>query len=1371
MIRSFGFLILTFALLVSDAHAQQVNFRHLGIDDGLSQNAVFSILQDQKGFLWFGTKDGLNRYDGREFVVYQHNPFDSTTISDPYVTELLEDSLGRIWLGTVNGDLNLFDRKTERFHRIPLQSGENQKLFTSRVIALEEGITGEIWMGTNGDGLVRVTPSQSPERKFIHTRYTYDPKNENGLPDNTVYGIHSDQNGRVWFGTNHGLSFYKPESDSFTHFDFDVLRSDSSLIGDDKKINVIYEDSQGIFWLGAKSGVIHFEPATGEYEYYPNRYESDRYGWGTVNHIETDGNGHLWLGTGAGLMHFDTVKKRYTYFQNDPFDPTSLSYDLITSLHIDNTGILWIGTAGQGISIMDPYSNRFTKLEKKPDPASRISGFSVRDIFEDDRGIVWLSTHVLFRWDRENGELTSFEASSSEPDLFGNTGSYSMIQTPDENIWAATSRGLFEYNPGNGSSRLFTYEPGDTSGLLYKEVNGLLLGHDNTIWIASRTHLSKMTDRERGVFKHFRFNPAHSQKLMMRPPMIQDNLGMLWVGTAEGLLSFDPEEEIFTHYRNDPSRRNSLSNNNVLSLLEDPAEPESIIWVGTSGGLNKMNRETGKFEHFTEEDGLPNEVIYGVLPDDSGNLWISTNQGLSRFDPVNDTFQNFDVTDGLQSNEFNTGAYFKSSSGELFFGGIEGLNYFYPDQIENNPHVPPIVLTSLHLENELITYRARPDILDAAISEASQILLSYREDVVTFEFAALSYSAPQKNRYAYKLEGYNEEWIESGNLASATYTNLPHGEYIFRIKGTNNDGLWNEEGASVALIVTPPWWHTWWAYSGYLLLFFAGLYLVRRYELKKFNLQNQLELEKVQTETLRNLDQLKSQFFANISHEIRTPLTLITGQVEHLLSTDLKSTDRERLRMISKNSERLLILINQLLSLSKLEAGKMEMQKEPGDLAAFINNILFSFQSLADSKEITLHFEAQPESIISEYDPDKMEQVFMNLISNAIKFTENGGKLSVSLDMKDPGTVRIVIEDTGIGIPESLLPYIFDRFYQVDQTSTRGFEGTGIGLALVHELIEMHDGEIMVESEVDVGTRFIILLDAAESEVLAHQTNHFQEMMSETLIDSSSRVSEPEFEPVQSDKDSVQRELIIVIEDHPDVRAFIVDQLKDQYIILEASNGEEGLSVSQNEIPDLIITDLMMPNMDGYQFTSEIRNDEKTSHIPIIMLTAKGAVEDKIEGLETGVDAYITKPFNIRELRVRVRALLEQRKKLRKQFREATVIKPSDITDAVVDQTFLEKAIDVVESNIGDEGYKVEDFANHMNMSISQLNRKLNALVDQPAGQFIRSIRLQRAEELLKKTQKTVAEICYMVGFNDQSYFSRAFKKQFGHSPSEIRKS
>lgn len=1363
--------ILLFCFLFSgQAFAQELSFRHLSIDDGLSQNAVFSIIKDSQGFIWFGTKDGLNRYDGRNFVVYQHNPFDSTTISDAYVAKLLEDKSGRIWTGALSGDLNILDRETDIFCELPMRNSEGEKVIGNEITDIEEGPDGSVWVATKGDGLFKIDVHGASGCDYQFEQFLHEPDNEQSIYSNRVGNLLFDRQQTLWIGTEKGLNRFNPSDASFSRMRFETKHPDAPSISGDYKITAIHHSSSGDFWIGVQSGLVKFDRNSGSNDFFPNQYEVSEYGWGSINRIAEDPSGNLWLGTVAGLMLFDPESEQYTYYRHDPMQPQSLSYNIISSLLIDDTNILWAGTSGLGVNILDFKANRFPTLRRSPESGSRITGFSIRSILEDQTGDVWISADVLYRWNRNTGELFSYENNADLIQNFGNTDAYSMIQASDGWLWMASSQGLFRHHPVSNETRLYTYSPDNPSGLLQQEVNTIFEDRDGSLWIATFSHISKLTDSDSGTFLHYRYPSPEYSLGIARPVIHQDRSGIFWIGTAYGLIRFNPAGNLFTVYENNPDVSSSLSNNHIKSIAEDPQHPEKYLWIGTSGGLNKFDLSTGDFSHYSVQDGLPNEVIYGILPDQNGHLWMSTNRGISRFNTETETFRNFDVFDGLQSNEFNTGAYYRSKSGELFFGGIQGLNYFYPEKIMDNPHQPPIVLTGLKTSGEEIAYKDNPTILNASVPKAEEVNLSYKDDVVTFEFAALDFSAPEKNRYAYKLDGYNDDWISSGNLGSATYTNLPHGNYIFRVKGSNNDGIWNEDGLALAVIVSPPFWRTTWAYLIYGLLFFIGFYSLRRYELNRFNLKNELKLERVQTESLRKLDHLKSDFFANISHEFRTPLTLIIGHIDNVLEEDVDTSTRQKLNMATKNANRLLSLINQLLDLSKLEAGKMRIETSTYNIVPFLKSLLYSFESLAASRNISLHFVSYSDNITAPFDADKLERVFFNLISNAIKFTDSGGSVTISVEIADDNRVCITVADTGIGISESRLPYIFDRFYQVDSSSTRNYEGSGIGLAIVNEFIKLHNGSISVEStRADLatgkksGTTFKIHLpiaEAADQEPLINQ-------------EPSLTTDMPKISGNGTGKNllnfNVSKEIILIAEDNAEVREFIREQLENDYWVIEASNGKEALKVSEKEIPDLIISDLMMPEMDGMEFCKKLRHNEKTSHIPVIMLTAKASQDSKLDSLESGIDAFITKPFKVKELKIRVRKLIEQRKKLQEQFSTSAFLESNSTTVADVDREFLAKTVRLIEESFNDDDFKVSGLASSLNMSTSQFNRKLHGLAGQSPVQFIISVRLQRASKLLKTSNKTIAEVAYEVGYSDQAYFSRVFKKEYGISPSEFK--
>jgi signal transduction histidine kinase/ligand-binding sensor domain-containing protein/DNA-binding response OmpR family regulator len=1367
---------LLFALFLYSLHgiSQNINFKHININDGLSQNAVFAILKDSKGFMWFGTKDGLNRYDGYDFVIYQHNPFDSTTLSANYITCLLEDKRGFIWVGTYNGGLNFYNRETGTFHRIDLELDSVSMRNMFEIKALAEDAEGNIWVATSGDGLFKLNIHDNKgNQSFIIKRFKNEPENKNSISSNHIFTVYVDKGGVLWLGTSKGLDMLDVKTEVVTHYVFKTKNPAAPEISSSESIYAIHESKDGTFWVGNLGGLVKLNRSNGTYRYFPHKYDVFSYGWGNITDMVEDSDRNLWLATPVELMKFDVWKETYTSFTHDPYNFKTISFNSISSIYIDNSDILWVGTTGMGIDYYDPKANRFNTLNIIPNKASRLRSFSIRSILEDNIGDIWIGAEVLYKWERKTGKITSFEKSSNEPRAFGNTVIFSMIQCTDGNIWAATTEGLLKYNPVTAKLKLFRYNEDKKDGIPQSEVYTVFQDMDSIIWIATEKYLCKLTNKEEGIFKSYKYHSASTFYEQVRPVIFQDVNRQMWLGTKYGLNLFDPKTETFKLFENNPDEPNSINNNMIKSICSDPIYPDRYLWIGTNGGLNRYDKVTSSFFYYTEENGLPNNVIYGILTDGQNNLWLSTNKGLSRFNLQSGEFRNFDINDGLQSNEFNTGAYFKSKSGELFFGGIKGLNYFFPDQIEENKNIPPVVLTEIKLAEKSLSLKNNPELLEKSVEETKKLTLSHKDDIVTFEFAALDFSASDQNQYEYMLENFNNKWINTGGVRSVTYTHLPPGNYIFRVRASNNDGVWNTEGIALELIIEPPWYKTWFAYILFGLILVVIVYFVRQYEKNRLLLKNQLKLEQVTADSLRQVDQMKSQFFANISHEFRTPLTLILGQLESVISEKAEPKEKSKLMVAQNNASRLLTLINQLLDLSKLENKSMELDVSQYNIVSFLKGVLFSFESLAESKKIELFFESESEDIQIIFDQDKIEKVFNNLIFNAIKYTDARGKLAILIKTVDSLYVEIKVKDSGIGIPPKYVPVIFDRFFQVDSTSTRNFEGTGIGLALVKELVELHDGMVGLESSVGVGSTFTVKLPIGDikKELVVRES-----VVTTTIIPPELLITEEIAETIEGIRKPGKRyvdkrEIVLIVEDNRDVRAFVRQQIEEFYQVSEAENGEVGLSKAQEIVPDLIVTDLMMPKMNGFQFCREVRKDERTSHIPIVMLTAKADFEDKMEGLEIGVDDYITKPFSAQELKIRIKNLIKQRKFLRERFKKSTIIKPSEVSVLSIDQVFLDKIIKLIEANFENQDFTPDSLANEVNMSVSQLNRKLNALIDQPAGQLMRSLRLQRAADLLKQNAGSISEICYQLDFSDPAYFSRAFKKQFGCSPSEYVKS
>jgi signal transduction histidine kinase/ligand-binding sensor domain-containing protein/DNA-binding response OmpR family regulator len=1357
-------------------------FRHLTIADGLSQNAVLAIVQDQRGFLWFGTKDGLNRYDGHSFRVFRHDPFDSGSLSNSAVTALFEDRDGELWVGTEEGGLDRFERDSETFHRHPLDAG-------SQVNAIVQGRDGDLWVATNGDGLARLARGEQSDPAAPFQWYRHDAGTPSTLGSDFVYALLEDAEGSLWVGRGGGLDRLDPGAQGFASYRVDPEAPVGLM--DDRGVTSLLEDSEGRIWMGMTSGLSVLDAARRRITHHRHRYETFRFGWGQVKAILEDRDGLFWLATPSELMRFDPATATFEYLRHDPLAPSGINSNVPTVFLQDRSEVIWVGTNGFGLNVHDPKANRFGTFRRPDDRPWRQAGFSVYSLFEDSAGTVWIDAGLLYRWNRSTGAFTSFETSSDRTDDFGNTGVWAMVEEPRGFLWAGGYRGLFHYEIATGGVRHYRHDPADPNGLPEAAVYDLLFDPSGTLWVVTERWLSELVDPEAGRFRSYRYNDRVASGQWTFPSLVRAPDGVFWFGSSDGLVRFDPATGSFRHFRNDPEDRSSLGHNVVRALLLDPTDPGGTLWVGTvGGGLNRFDLETEQFTHYTTAQGLPNDVVYAILPDDEGHLWLSTNRGLSRLDPVGGTFRNFDAGDGLQSDEFNSGAAFRSASGELFFGGIYGFNYFRPEEIHDNPHRPEVVITGFRRLNRLENVGDSGSVLERSIAETRELRLSHRDNVLTFEFAALDYSAPSKNRYAYRMQGFNDTWIEAGTGRTATFTNLPPGSYTFEVRGSNNDGLWNDEGASLALVILPPWWRTRWAMGMYALLALAVGLGLRRYEMHRLRLEYRLAHEHEEAEQLRELDRARSRFFANVSHEFRTPLTLTLGPLDDLRSGfhgPLPAPVTGQVELARRNAGRVLELIDQLLEVARLEAGSTALRAHPLDLGAFVRQTGARFEPLGERRGVELHVDVPDTAVEVFADPAHLDKVLANLLSNALKFTPGGGCVTLELAADDTH-VRLSVTDTGPGIPPDELPRVFDRFFRGERPSDAEQPGTGIGLALVRELVQLHGGSVDVESTPGAGSRFTVTLRRGKAHLRADQLVDgptgapaaFAAVGAAAAGDAGpfpagphasecEDPSHPEPEPHDDDVTTV-----LIAEDNPELRAYIRAHLEPQYRIVEAADGKKALALTHEHLPDLVISDVMMPGLDGYELCRSLKTDPDTDFIPVILLTARAAPEDRMTGLDGRADAYLTKPFDMQELRTRVRNLIEVRERLEIRFSNGAPpahlpphAAPVDVTSP--DAVFLDQVREVVESCMEQEDFTVEALARRVAHSRGHLHRRLKGLIGESPSDLIRRMRLERAASLLEARAGSVSRIAYAVGFKSVAHFSNRFADHFGVRPSRYR--
>jgi signal transduction histidine kinase/ligand-binding sensor domain-containing protein/AraC-like DNA-binding protein len=1327
-------------------------FEHLGPDQGMNSYIAPCMIQDRTGYLWFGTYSGINRYDGNRFTSYKYEPGNPNSINSGTVQALCEDKDGNIWIGTSLG-LDKFERTTGTFSHFFPHSPERGIDFSSYVLSICEDTSGALWVGT-GDGLIRFDKSSG-----IFTTFRHDSTDPGSISNNYVHALLKGSNGSIWIGVGNGLDRLDSKTERFVHYWHDPNNKTGSIrIEWDNSIeysltyqvNSIYEDHSGLIWLCTNGeGLIEVNPRDGtNTAYRHDANDPHSLTCLTSDNIESicqDHDGAYWVGTkGNGLSKFDKQTHSFTHYYHDDYDPGSLSINMILAINCEQSGTIWITTF-----------NGVNKINRKDLPFRQYSSFenswdkrygTGASVIKGSDGKLWVMM--------DNGEILKFDPRA---DAF----------VPQFNSFKAGRNYIAEDNLGNILIESFE------GGIYEKERDGRVTRIDYPsgeefnqrvycICAPSSNDTAWVGTLEGGLFlidkRTKTISPITSINTSIKC-VFKDSFGLLWAGTKDaGLIQYNQSQRALIQFKSDVNDSRSISGNSISTIYEDK---KNDIWVGTNIGLNKYIRSTNSFVHFTEREGLPSNLIFSMEGDSHSNIWFSTDNGIAKFNPETNQIKNYDKSYGFTSNRFYyTGC--ETEDGEIYFGGPGGLTRFHPDSIRDNPYVPPIVITAFR-------------VLDRIVPFGDKIRLSYDEGFLSFEFAALSYVSPERNRYAYELQGVDKDWVYSGNSFSASYPNLAPGEYTFRVKGSNNDGIWNETGTSLSITISPPWWKTRYAYVSYSLILIFTLLAIRRYELKRVELRDQIKMNAAVLKEKEETDKMKSRFFANISHEFRTPLTLILGPAEEIIR---KLSDEDIVRqagMIKRNAKRLLQLVNQLLDLSKLEAGKSTLEATKSNIVVFVKGIAISFESLSWEKDISFLVLPEKESIEMYFDKEKMIKILSNILSNSFKFTPPGGTILVSIAEGDK-SVELKVRDTGIGIPKNEISKLFDRFYQVDSSFTKEYEGTGIGLALTKELVELQHGTISVESALGLWTEVTLTFPLGR--------DHLKD--EDILVDERDDTSSV---PVQEDRyipsDNKERDLssegelssgeekhiVLVVEDNYDMREYIKESLAKDYSVQEAMNGEEGVRKAQDMIPDMVISDLMMPKLNGIELVRVLKNDERTSHVPIIILTAKSGQESKLEGLEIGADDYLTKPFDIKELQIRVKNLIDIRRKLQEKFAKTGFNAPKGEGRKIgsVDEKFLIKVNEVVEKHLSEEDFGIEAFGKELGMGRMQIHRKLKARPGKSASRYIRSFRLERARRILEERNENISEVAYSVGFGSPAYFTRCFKEEFGHPPSDLK--
>jgi signal transduction histidine kinase/ligand-binding sensor domain-containing protein/DNA-binding response OmpR family regulator len=1377
--KSFNlFIFFLIIVLPINLNSQSILFNHLTRNNGLSNNYVSDIFQDRFGFLWFATDDGLNRFDGYEFKIFRSNPLDKNSISDNTILSFSEDASGNLWIGTKNGFINQYDPVRDKFTKWEIKSDITKE---NPINVLHIDKNNFVWIGTYRSGLYRLNPCTG---KIDH--WQLDPGDSTSLSNNYVSSIAEDELGNIWVGTFSGLNILKLSS-SQKKFERFYSQKDNPNSLSDNLIWAITQSSfsKNTFYIGTANEITELNTSQLTFNRIPiSNPNKLQFGTGAGTVIEEIINGEkiFWINSYAGLLRYNLSQNIFIRYLPDKSNPNSVASNQVNKIFKDRSGVLWAAT-NKGLSYYSQKNNKINNyLFKQPFDfsKSKLNSANTTALLKTKNNMLFVGTDKGLYFSALSGDKAEIK---KHPGI-SRENIWSLAEDNSGNIWIGTyGSGLIKLNIKDNS-----VVRKDLLKTLIKSssrdfIKTLLVDDENNLWIGTWGVGLAKVNLSNNRIKHFHYqsNIVNSISHDDVWTIFKDSKSRLWFGTNGGGLNLydDSDGDKFYRIANESKNKMGLSSNSIYCICESskPVNNQTVLWIGTNNGLNKIVIDNNTFnksnltfkevKHYTTKDGLADNSIKVIVEDDNGNLWLGTSSGISLFDVTKNSFINFTTADGVIGNDFNysTGTIYNDEL--VVLGSTSGLNYLNTGSIKLSDYNPPVVISDFQVFNKSIRV-ADNSFLSKSAFATDKIILSHTQNVFSFQFAALDYNNPYSISYAYMMEHFDKDWIQSNSRRFITYTNLNPGTYIFKVKSSNSDGIWSNKISSIVIEITPPWWQTMWAVILYFLIFVFGIWAIVRFQSNRTRLQHELKMREFEAYHLREVEQMKSRFFANISHEFRTPLMLIKGPLEELLRGRIKENLKDYYTMLLRNTEKLQQLIDQLLELSQVESESIPLKKECYDLVHLVKSYSNSFIPLAEQKSIKLSFNSNVDSAYAMLDKDKFEKIINNLLSNAFKFTDAGGFVSVEISKnisEDKKIAHISICDSGIGISDKNQSKIFNRFFQVDDSSKRNFGGSGIGLSLVKELTTLHGWNISVNSKEGEGTEFLITVPLIGEDEYKNHPPGFMNEDENIGMENYSEIKEIIFEKI----DSSSKPVILFVEDSDEVRKFVHDILKKDYTVLQAENGAAGFDIAIKNMPDLIISDVMMPIMDGFELCKKLKTDWKTSHIPVILLTAKATHQSKLEGLETGADDYLTKPFDYEELSIRIKNLIQQRKQLKEKFSKEINTNAESITTNSYDKDFVEKIVKIIETNLQNENFNSEHLAEQLYVSRSQLNRKLNAITGQGPGEFIRIYKLKHAAQMILESKLSITQIALEVGFGSPAQFTRAFQKHFNCLPSEFK--
>lgn len=1372
-------LLCCFVALASPCDGQEYKVEQFSTKQGLSQGMIMGLNVDGNGFIWIGTLGGLNRFDGKSFKLYQPNPMDSFSISGVEIHGILEDSKGRLWVGHDKG-LDCLDKKTGRFHRLtPLI--QKQGINANKVSPRLETSDGHIWLS---NGMVVV---------------------ELALPDDFPSNPRSKSNARVeWWAigkgipnTNQPIILRRAAANEplmvlgncidcgLLKFDranrkwMDVPHSSTADKLSDITIPTYFDSKRNAYWAISGNSIICYKDGfkisnialpKSLVVSSPNQWSSS---------LLFDGHGIGWILTPYQVIKFEveSLEANKASFQsilnNDKLDQN------YRALQVDKQGSIWIGTSGYGIIHIKPIKKVFSHV---------LPGISIGKIIptiSENSPLLISKNQFLFGFDPQIGNISPDRKTLGKDgrqvlvaNWFVSTKGYTykLYQLKSQDYWVEVSK-------PNGTMLDFQIKGADHTSHFFEDRKG-------KVWLA--TNAGDICE----IAPESNLTQTHSflwlwgegkSKVTVKHVMVDKN-GSAWISTFDGLVQakLNGAKPIFKLWSSSAKSPNWIKTDNIISTIDDPIDSDRFLWVCTNGsGIAKMDKQTGYCISYTKKDGLPDDVVYGGLVDKHNRIWLSTNNGLTCFNTGLSFFRNFTEEDGLQGSEFNTLSYHAMPNGDFIFGGVGGLTIFNPSNFYPDGDFPRVLINGLKVNYRSISERDESALLQVPIENTPKVQLKYDQNFIGISFTEIDHSKAFNSNYYYKMEGVDHDWVFSGDREEASYPNLPPGTYTFWVANVNEGGGLNPNPARLEIVISPPWWKSPLAYFLYGCLLIGLLFLFVKFQTKRLALRHSLALKEKEAAQLLELDEMKSRFFTNLTHEFRTPLTLLISPAKLLAEGRGGSNTSKLSNIILKNAERLLDMVNELLDLSKMEAGKYKFQLSETDAIELVQNIFQLFQSVAGPKMRKMYFSSSLKQLPIYADKKAIERIVYNILANAVKFTDESGVINVSIS-KDDEYWTLQVADNGIGISQDEQESIFERFYQTDNSNIRKAEGTGIGLAFVKEIVQMAKGSIEVESKLGEGATFKITLPII-FEGLPQVTHPKIEPISSTF---STILNNKVSEEATIDADS-KEDCILVVEDNDDMRLFIEMILKNEgYKVISAENGKVGLEKAREQMPDLVLSDVMMPDMDGYEMLTILRGDLRTSHIPIVMLTAKGSLDSKLKGYGLGADAYMAKPFHPEELLVRLAQLIESRRNMMERFGKISLLNPpnqiiknkpiqensarnldEDEGMSLMDQAFIANIKSYFSEHFTDEHFDFDQMAAHMNLSRTHFQRKVQALTTLTPGKLLRDIRLIEAKRLLEESpQMRVTEVMYKVGFNDSKNFSAIFKEKFGITPNMVKK-